>query len=214
MLKRHETGFSFIELLLALTLFALIAAGVYRTFYVGTQIWSQGHSMMKETHGLRVLFNTLSQDAVNSTVFYNDDPKETLWEKRRMRFTALENIYRDEKPDTELARVEYLFDKEKGALVRKYAPVAAGSDGKAARETVFFEDLEDAAFGYASAESVPGAGLVWNEEWCEEKGRDLPRGIRVRVRFKALKGASGEQFEKIIIMPKVHFQREGTYEPL
>ena len=212
--RKREAGFTFIELLLALTLFAVIASGVYRTFYMGTQIWSKCNLMMKESHALRVLFNALSQDAVNSTVFYSDDPQETLWEKRQMRFATLENIYQDGKLDTELARVEYRFDPKKGALSRKYVPVSIGSDKKTVKETVFLQDLEDAIFEYSPAGNVPGTGSVWSETWTGEKNGDLPGGIRVRVRLKATRDMPGEQFEKVIIMPMVRFEKDGAHEPL
>lgn len=207
MRKRHNGGFTFIELVLALTLFALIAAGVYRTFFAGTQMWARENTMMKETHRLRVFFNTLAQDAANAVILYRGEQNNAVWAKDRLHWTTLGNIYQNGKSGIELAEVTYRFYKNKGTLVRRYAPASKGFDEKAAIETVFLEGLEDAAFEYSSAVPDSAGGYEWSSSWGSGKDDNLPCGIKISIGFKAKKGLSGEKFEKVIFVPAGKFER-------
>ena len=205
MRKTNEGGFTFIELLLALTLFALIAAGVYHTFYAGMRMWAEDNAMMKETHRLRVFFNTISQDAVNATILYRGDLNDSAWTRDRMHFTVLENIYQNGKPDMELAQVTYLFDRKKGTLVRRYAPAKDGFDENLAKGTVFLEGLDAVTFEYSPGASASTNEYDWDAEWAGVKNDVLPCGIKINVRFKSRNTMPGEKFEKVIFVPAGQF---------
>ena len=197
MRRYPEAGFTFIEMLIALALFALIAVGAYRIFFMGAQIWSKGNLAMKGTNRVRAFFNTVQEDVVNAVLLYRGTQDDTSWEAGKMSFTTLANTYRDGKPGIELAKVIYYFDEKKGVLIRRYASAREGFDNELSRETVFLEGLEDVAFGYSS-----GGKSEWSDHWSMEENSDaLPRGIKVRVDFSAGENIPGEGLEKVIFVP-------------
>lgn len=60
--KMHKNGFTILEVLLAVTIFTLVASALYTTFRVGVKAYEAGTKEINRMQHARVIFDTLSRD--------------------------------------------------------------------------------------------------------------------------------------------------------
>ncbi|MDO8535444.1 MAG: prepilin-type N-terminal cleavage/methylation domain-containing protein, partial [Candidatus Omnitrophota bacterium] len=66
-----KKGFTFIELIVAITIFSIMAVSIYSVFRAGVRLWYRTNPLIQANQSTRYFFNTLSADLKNS-VSYND----------------------------------------------------------------------------------------------------------------------------------------------
>lgn len=192
-----KTGFTFIELIIAITIFSVIAVSVYSVLRVGVKLWCKTGPVIQANQSARFFFNTISSDLKNS-VAYNKDKVNFEGGPQKISFMALVGASgQDILPHMELARVIYYYDRAKKAVVRAVAARAEGFDEDFARSSEILSDIETDDFKfeycYKVASTATEYDYEWKNEWEDEdkdKGK-IPRGIKVRA---------GE-YSKIIFVP-------------
>ncbi|MDD3906286.1 MAG: type II secretion system protein GspJ [Candidatus Omnitrophica bacterium] len=199
-IPRHNRAFTFIELIIAVTIFAVIAVSIYSTFNAGIRVWLKTSPMIEENQSLRIFFGTVAADLKNAVAYY---PKsETLakpvfgaeYEGRinfegaadRMSFITVIGV---SDPETgfreELARVTYAYDKDKKCLRRLVATAAEGLNEDNARSSEILKDINEKDFGieycYKAKLSNTEYEYEWRDAWEEKNVQDVPRGVRIKV---------------------------------
>ena len=61
-----KQAFTFVELLIALTIFSIIAASIYVTLNSGFSLWSKVNFLIQENQEVRIFFDVLSKDLRNA----------------------------------------------------------------------------------------------------------------------------------------------------
>ena len=206
-MRGRKEGFTFIEVLVALTIFSVIAASIYYSLVSGISIWSNGNDAIQRNQKLRVTFDIMGQDMKNAVPFSLTKPdsgskSESEWRDDRVVFYSIVKVYGQGPIHNELAKVIYYFDKETKRLIRKCAKKDEGFNEKNAKEEILYDsdekaDLQDVSIEYAYSDSV-GEGYEWKNEWPADA--PMPRGIRIRITLKE-KGIPEESFEKTVLLP-------------
>jgi len=191
--KKNRTAFTFIELLIAVTIFSIIASSVYSVFSAGIRVWLRTNPIVEGNQAMRILFNTASLDLKNA-VIYTDTGANFKGEPKRISFMTLIDASGDETPShMEIARVVYCFDRDTKIIKRLAAAKDEGLDETKARGQEFLRGVkeEDLGFEYCYKESYPGAEFAykWKDAWQDET--KIPRGVRIKL---------GE-FKKVIFIP-------------
>jgi len=212
-------GFTFIELLIALAIFAIMAASIYYTLNTGIRVYTSGNSVISGNQDLRVFFEEISADLANAPAGFGMESGFNIgseWTSQKISFPTLINIRYGDVSGKELAKVVYNFDSRSGKLVRFRAGLEAGFNEELLsqqQEEILLEKsenfpLEDLTFEYSYSSAGSEDEYEWRDTW-ESKGK-IPRGVKVRVALKRKRSGAVEVFEKIIFLPMGVLGEEGV----
>ncbi len=176
-LTRYKRGFTLIEVLLAMSILALIMTGIYTSFSTASRSVQHAEPARDETDLARTLIARLSLDIENADcdhvkhhpVFYGKkDEVETEGGKRRhdsLAMTTLTNFPRPDSKETELLEADYSFKekadgkgyslmrREKRELTDEVKPLEGGV------EYELTDQVLELRLRYSNN------GSTWAEEW-------------------------------------------------
>lgn len=208
------------ELLIAFTIFSIIAASIYYTLSAGIRVYRRGNVMIKDNQNLRIFFDALSKDLRNALP-YNIDPDaekksefrtiedtnfqiEPEWLLDKVSFASLINVFTESGMRPELTRVSYYLDDKK--IMRRYSGKAEGFGEESAEAEELLGELEDFEVEELSFEysySLPGIGFDEEFEWRDEEFEDgLPQGVKAILTLKNKARKSEEIFAKTVFIPR------------
>ena len=204
-------GFTFIELLIALTIFAIIASSIYYTLNAGIRTYSRGNSIIKGNQKLRIFFDIISKDMRNAIPTLGEDPNFIItseWEVSRISFPTIINVSDGSVISEKIAKVTYEFDGGKGQVLRSSATPKKKINEDLLDIEVLLEEsedftLEDLAFEYYHKIEGFEDEYEWTDEWESEVEGDapIPRGVKIILMLKNKTTESEETLEKIILIP-------------
>ena len=195
-----KKGFTFMELIIAITIFSIIAVSIYSVFRAGVRLWSRTNPLIQANQSTRYFFNIISADLKNS-ISYNaispglktfalSEEKSANFEgeKQKISFMTLVDVSTGSVlPHTELARVIYSFDRSKKTVNRAVATKAEGLSESLAKITDILNDIDDKDFCFEYCYKVVSSpteySYEWKNEW-EDEDRDkgkIPRGVKVKA---------------------------------
>jgi len=195
LLLKHN-GFTFVELLIALTIFAIVASGIYATLHTGFKIWSRGNVYISRNQSMRVFFDVLSSELVNAILY---EPIGHTYLSGEVSFPAIIDVSTGNLIETELVSISYLFNSGEGVITRRCATLENGFDHAEAEEYILLDDVESCHFSYCLEPAAEGEEYEWSEDWDEEY---LPRAIKINLVMRGNQGQEKEQFEKVIFLPQ------------
>jgi len=200
---RNDTAFTFIELLIALTIFSAIAVSVYYTLNTGIKVWRRGNSVISDNQKLRVCFDAISRDMKNSVSYSGIEPE---WSADKVSFATIINTSKNGHAAKRLAEVTYYFDSKKGELSRKCFMFKEEDEEKPAAEKTLLDDLRDLTFEYACEPPTSYGEYIWKDEWDFEN--KIPRGARIKLTLKNEEENTPETFTKTIFIPTGELGKE------
>jgi len=197
---RQAQGFTFIELIVAVTIFSIIAVSIYSVFRAGIRLWSGTNPIIQANQSTRYFFNTVSTDLKNSVSYnaissglktFGSSEKESAnfeGEAQKISFMTLVDVsVGSALPHAELARVIYSFDRSKKTVKRAVATKAEGLSDSFAKVADILSDIDDKDFGFEYCYKVVSSpteySYEWKDGWSDEdrdKGK-IPRGVKVKA---------------------------------
>jgi prepilin-type N-terminal cleavage/methylation domain-containing protein len=189
--RNRKAGFTYMELMIAMTIFSIMAVSVYSVLRAGIKIWSRSSAIIEKDQALRVFFNTIAADLKNGVAY---DASGINFEGRPdgLSVMTLASSGVSAGPmSASLAKVSYYFDAKDKKVKRIVATKDDGfvqMTGKA-EEMLSLADGERVSFRYYSGSSVTDQSIIWKDRW--DGSAKMPPGISVKV---------GE-FEKIVYIP-------------
>lgn len=219
-MKINKRAFTFVELLVAITIFSIIAASLYYTLGSGIRVYRRGNILIRDNQRLRVFFDTISTDLRNAVPFneeFNKKNKPTpfrkltsfniewVWLSDKVSFPTLVNVYEEGIITQKLAKVSYYFEEKKrggNRLIRKLAGDSVGFDEEAQEEESLLQGLEDFSFEDLSFEY---AYKIMDEyEWRREDEFEdgIPKGVRINLTLKNRENKNEEVFVKTVFVPR------------
>ncbi len=108
-------GFTFIELIIALTIFSIIGLAIYSTFSSGLNIWRRGEDVSRLQQEGRWALDRIAKELRNA-VIYNYGPAYPdavlfLGEKDKMSFLSL--VYNSSASQSEIKKITYYLETPK-----------------------------------------------------------------------------------------------------
>lgn len=189
-MKRN--GFSFIELIISVTIFAIIMAAVYSAFNMGIKVWRRGQDR-RVGQKIRLGFLKIEKE-LKDTFFFSRIP----FKGTHQGMTFPLSIPRG---DTERTYViTYSIEVDEGT----------GLSELTRKEKVFPEELEEdggtikgllppttsIGFEYAYRSNVTSKNLEWQDAWSEERQNKLPAGVKITLQMDD----SGEVYNKVVFL--------------
>jgi len=182
---RARPAFTFIELMIASTIFVMLAAAIYMSFGVGVRSWRKIEESYRVRQEARYASTFVARElrcALNSSLisFEGDDSSLSFC-----------------KAHNGISRVRYEYDRESGGIQRvlqTYRQYVAGERGRVSTAATGISDLK---FSYSfKKDGKP----EWLDTWQSANG-SLPYGVRMTLRFKAEGPGSGYEYANTVIFP-------------
>ena len=196
------------ELMIAVTIFAVVALSLYSLFAGRIKIWEKQESAFKSGHSARLVLDNMAKELRNSILYSRPEGALTeLQEDLDLEFIG------DEKRLTfitvlgkKIARVEYFFENtldRNGVLKRNIVFQEEGFGKEHQKEGICLDGLENLGLEYAQ-KGEKDSDPVWQETWTKPAAGakfKIPAGVRVTLEFRGLAHGKNEIIKKTIFIP-------------
>jgi len=201
--NKDKTGFTLIELFIAISIFAVVAIALYSTFFAGISIWKRSAEGGDVYQNIRFILDDMTKDLKNSVYMYSNEEGSIYafsGTDEEISFITLEDVTSEEETSRrELVKAAYRFDKTEDSLIRAKADKSMGFDIEKAEEEIVLKDIEDFKFEYCYETDSDIEPYEWKEEWEEDK-KKIPRGVRVSFHSMAERERRPVKFTKTIFI--------------
>ncbi len=185
---RNETGLTLIEVLISLSLMALILGVLSQFLYSGVRVQNKNAQAYERQYLLKSLYQVFSSDLAALTAGPYLPEKAFLGKEYELSF------WREDSAG--LVQIKYRY-----SLPEKKLYKSIGFWGSAPEETVLFEGLTDWKFQYYQAKNKN-----WLLEWDPDLKEETPRLISIS--FKT----GGKDFQKIVLPVRVGWSMDNNHE--
>lgn len=187
--KRQRRGLTFVELLMAVTMFSILIVGVFAHLQAGVLAWRRSTSTIEHLQRTRVALDRLGQDLANAVVF---DPSGT-WEPQhafegaRLQFYTVRPEGMGAQPGGAVWFVTYTRseDAETAALTRSAQTVQQAKANFQPTPARLVAPMTKFAirYGYQGSQE-PSSTIVWDPTW-DGTPAELPKLVEVTIEFDA-----------------------------
>jgi len=172
--RRREAGFTLLELLISMTILALIFVTVLGAIRVGSKSWESGEQRAEENQRTRTLFDTM---ALELTMVYplrvKDQDRDVIAFRGKsdsLSFATLPQSYGAEPFSHMMRVVTYGVEPDRGLVATERYPlvgVAGSFDSLEGRERGLDARVSDARFRYLVPEGKSEEKLppTWRDYW-------------------------------------------------
>ena len=192
--KIRQSGFTFIEVIVSITIFTIIITSVYSVFYLGMKTWRRGEDR-RSLQEIRLGLLRIDKELKNSFYFSKIPFKGT---DKEMMFPLSATTGETE----EIYTITYVVDSDEGTglreLVRKKKIFSESLLDEEREETkAIFSLMKSIDFEYGY--EMPGGSLdlEWREDWDAATQNKFPSGIKISFELPDTK----EFYTKTIFIP-------------
>jgi prepilin-type N-terminal cleavage/methylation domain-containing protein len=204
----ERAGFTFIELIIAIAIFSVIAVSIYSVFWAGLRTWRMTSPVIEANQKLRFFFDLISKDLKGELGYYPQDyiDKDKVnfeGDAKRISFWALVDFQeQDGAIHTEPARVAYYLDTADSSNVKVMRNVATRIEAfkeVPEKSEQVFSGIREGDFAFEYCYKEPNLNLAepyeyeWASEWLTKEGekKKMPRSVRIKLK----------EFTKTVFIP-------------
>jgi type II secretion system protein J len=181
MKKNGLTGLTFVELLVAISIFCVIVASLYSTLRVGLSAYRKGEQLLERNQKARLCLDSLALDLRNAYSF-SDKESKFIFQDDLLSFYTLKKLHAaGVKNNLNICKVEYWF--EEGNLFRKIYPgKSAFSDSAKDKADIILDNVVKLKIEFAYKTEAEDK-LIWKDEWKQTDS--LPMLVRIELELNA-----------------------------
>ena len=187
-------GFTFIELIIGITIFTIIIITVYSVFYMGIKTWCRGQER-NSLQKVRLTFLKVENELKDSFFFSNVPFKGT---SREMEFPLSIPISDENKDTVHVIAYKVTEDKYSGLkeLVRIEKLYSENMDEEIDEKIKkLLTSIKSLRFEYVYQSNDPYQNFEWQEDWKEDR---LPSGVRISLEMND----TDEIYNKVIFLQR------------
>lgn len=221
---RRVLGFTLIEILIAVSIFSVIAIALYTGFNAGIRVWRRAEQNMELHQSIRFFLGGIGKELRNAINYGQAEGigeiagegeaklvvKPDLvfvGERDNISFvTLITRILEENESSVELAKINYSLNTD-GTLMRKAAYQNEGFAETDINTEKLISDVEELRFEYvykAEDEELPP---TWKDYWQGQEG--LPIGVKVFLKLKKQEGIAGDFFKTVFIPTGIMGEEES-----
>lgn len=191
---------TFLELMLTLTIFAVVAITVYSTFGTGLSAWRKAQKTQQLYQDVRLGLNRIARDLENA-VLYSQEPKfpNFTGTKSEISFYSLVDTYRAIPQHPELRKITYSLDESTQILQRLEQNLPLPEEGEeieAEAQEALAEKIAALKFFYCYEDKDDDESYKWLDTW--NNAEEVPQGVKIEL---ALEEAGELPFTKYVFIP-------------
>ncbi|MFH1904729.1 MAG: type II secretion system protein GspJ [bacterium] len=168
-LSENSWGFTLLELLIAILIFAVIVSAVYSTLYSGIKVWNEGDAKTRFLESSQMALNRMTKDIRNVTEF---SEIKFEGEKHSISMPVIKDVYQDKNLITQIYKVSYYLDSDNIMRDAQTYPESLRGQTKK-RELV--SGIQELVFSYCNVEKE------WKDSW--EEGSP-PYAVKLSIKSK------------------------------
>jgi prepilin-type N-terminal cleavage/methylation domain-containing protein len=188
------SGFTLMELLVAMAIFAVTAASLAAALRNGLDTWRKGDRESQRSQEARVVLELLARELRHAVSF----PKEPLeGSARELSFHTVRTHRVPGAPEgamTEIIKVTYRLgplapaptpsaaDPDAGPVILRTEERILGTPAEPRATRALTRFPADLSFAYAYAPETEGGGVLWKDAWTDKQ--DFPPAVRVEVALR------------------------------
>ncbi|MBI4336028.1 MAG: type II secretion system protein [Candidatus Omnitrophica bacterium] len=212
-------AFTLVELLVAASIFSIIALCLYSVFAGGISVWTRQEKAFKYNHSARLALDSMARE-LRGAINYSQvggagqtaarAAAQISGDAEALRFTGDEGGFSFITVIGEdIAKVRYVFEaapEGRGVIRRGVALQKEGFKTESEKEKNYIERLTGAFFEYAYKKEAgaDGAGFVWEKSWQKEDVTDvskIPAGLRITLEFQEQGKKEKDILRKTVFIP-------------
>ena len=200
----RRAGFTFVELLVAATMLAVLMVGLGAHLRGGIAVWRRASALADTLQRRRVALEMLERDLRNALVYderpdaYGDQPgllPLPQFGAGTLAYFTVVPLSREAGPQVEYVTYQCGSVGQEAGLWRTSLSVAQARTPSAQPQPQrLLPDCETLSLEYAYRPEDPAALLVWQPLWSDPL--QLPQLVRVSVRL-----TSGESLQRVVVAP-------------
>ena len=166
-MSKPRAGFTFIELLVSMLIFSIVALSIYLSFNVGISAWRKGEEGYKIRQGARYLFSSISREMRNAVA------------SKEIMFSGGADSVSFCKAANGLFKVSYEFNGSENAVykvVQTYKENASGEPGVRSRLVSGLSGFQ-LQYSYKNGEKIE-----WRDAWQEQENI-VPFAVKISLTY-------------------------------
>jgi prepilin-type N-terminal cleavage/methylation domain-containing protein len=204
LMKRHspESGFTLLEVLVSVTLVAVMAVGLWALFRISIRSWSRGTGFIDANQRYRSILDSIRKQMASVYPLYTPMDLQTgsmiypmfSGDENNLRFISLNSLQFRESPGLTFVSYEVTQDSNSEySLIERETPYTGQPPDEAAmgisRTTTIFENLVECGFEYfdkGDGSNPP----QWVSAWDPQKLMRMPLAVSVTMTSRDSQGVS------------------------
>lgn len=185
-MKKRLLAFTFVELMIAITIFAVVAIVIYSSFSASIKVWKRGEESVSINQNLRIGLDDFGKELRNALNYNNDNDPAICFEGQSNSLSF--PIYLTSETGGQFGIVLY---KKDGASLKREENIFGQASPQ---EESLIDGVEEAKFLYAFDTQDTENPYEWNDSW-QEKNK-IPRGVKLTLKLQ-----KGGSFTKTVFIP-------------
>lgn len=188
-------GFTLLELLIAVTIFSIVAIAIYSSFNVGIRTWRKAENSYKVRQEARHALNTIGRElrcAINSTAMPFEGSSNYVSFCRTMKVSNPQGGYSEG-----IFEITYTFEAEDKAvyyILQTYEEYAKGETGT---KSLLASGVLDFKLQYVYLDLDK---VVWKDEWKKEE-LNIPLGVKVSLSYPSQSEGQVVEYSETFFIP-------------
>jgi len=179
--NKNRRAFALVELLVAITIFALVITAIYSTFYVGIRAYRRTLNELDNYQEIDLALDRLAVELRNCYASeYNQEENSGgfIGRKDFLSFYTIVDWYSQTRYSRQLARISFSFhDKAIFKSVKRDSEVFSTKEQN--EEQQLLTNIDSFEINYLYFETEEKNSFVWKEDWIDRDA--VPKGIRVFI---------------------------------
>jgi len=183
-MKRRE-GFTLLELLLAVSLSAVIILGLYSALQTGILSYDKIERASEVYQTARVILNRMETDLKNSYIYsQNDSSFKGSKAGQTMEFCSVLDIFEEAQSYIVPCRIKYELNNQ--ILKRTlYRGLQVSEENPLVEAQELSSDIKELVLEFAYLSEDPNQNIEWQESWPAQQGKpDQQKGLPLAVKIK------------------------------
>jgi type II secretion system protein J len=192
---KDKKGVTFVELIVAVSIFAVVSVAVYSTFAMGLSVWRRARNAQALYQNIRLALDEMARDLQNAVAYFDPGQPTAInfeGEKDRISFYSLVDGYQTTPPYPQLRKVSYTLG-DSGSLQR-LEQVHQGADIAQESEAIASQ-VANLSFFYCY-EDTAGSGYEWKQAW--ELKQEIPESVKIELELNT---GNKPVFSKYVFIP-------------
>lgn len=199
-----RSGFTLMELLIAIMIFSIVGVAIYSSFNVGIRAWRKAEASYEVRQEARYALDTIAR-GLRSAVNFKTMPFEgTANSVSFARALEISNINGENLQG--VFKVTYSLDAQ--SIYYTLQSYEESSKGEEGTKTILASGFSELEFKYAY---LDGSEVIWKDYWSEEEA-SIPLGVKITITYSSESEGQAVEFSEAVFIPTgiIKEETEGT----